>query len=202
MRMEPMLIRQSINPLMVEPVYVTPAGLAKAEAELRHLQDKIRKLLVSIADERAFPDPLAPGDVHSAIRHDLLTIEAQIAARVAFLGRAQVIPASRRGRTVGIASAVTVADRATGQLSTYMLVGPLNSDPAAGRISYLSPVGQALVGRRVGDAVDVRVPAGVVRLRITQVHADADRGDEPAVRSRKLRRPVNARSRGKLRRAS
>ncbi|HEY7131644.1 MAG TPA: GreA/GreB family elongation factor, partial [Candidatus Limnocylindrales bacterium] len=67
-----------------------------------------------------------------------------------------------------IGSSVTVED-ADGDRSTFAIVGSTEADPAAGRISNVSPVGRALLGSRVGDDVAVAAPRGEVRYRVIEI---------------------------------
>ena len=60
-------------------------------------------------------------------------------------------------------------DLDTGVFVEYRIVGAGEADPAAGRISYASPVGSALLGRRVGEVVEVAVPSGVLRLEVLEI---------------------------------
>jgi transcription elongation factor GreA len=124
------------------------------------------------------------------------TLQAELAATVAhlaaleeFIADAQVVDGLQAPSTVTIGSAVTVEDVAIGAASTYTIVSPLDSDPDTGRISCLSPIGAALVGRQPAEEIDVNVPAGRLRLRIVSV------GDVriPARRSAGARRPARAR---------
>jgi len=81
---------------------------------------------------------------------------------------------------VALESAVVVHDVDSGAHEYYMLVAPLDADVAEGRISVLAPLGTALIGYRVGDIVDWRVPRGIRRLRIDAVQQAA----RPRVRRR------------------
>ena len=61
---------------------------------------------------------------------------------------------------VGIGSRVTVAEEGEDDVETFVIVGAVESDPALGRVSYESPIGQALIDRKVGDRVTVKAPVG------------------------------------------
>jgi|GEM_PF-5084790 len=179
-----------------KPVYVTRKGLKAAQEQLHRLKARLRELAGLVAAEQASWDPLEGGDRLSAVRQDLSTTEARIATLEALLADAQVIPASRSTTTAAIGSSVTVADRATGEVNAYTLVVPLDSDPEAGCISYLSPVGQGLLGKHVGEEAAIEVPAGLIKLRVTAVSPVAagapgesprGKGSEGRPRSRRTR---------------
>ncbi len=97
----------------------------------------------------------------------------EIDRRVRFLTKrlesAEVVrPEDLGGDVVRFGAEVVVADE-QGQKKTYRLVGPDESDPASGKLSYQSPLGQALLKRRVGDVVIVRRPAGEIEMEIVSL---------------------------------
>jgi transcription elongation factor GreA len=57
----------------------------------------------------------------------------------------------------------------TGKTQTYKIVGPKESDPTKGRISHVSPLGKAIIGKKQGDTVEVTVPSGKIHYRIEKV---------------------------------
>src|SRR5205085_10295397 len=84
------------------------------------------------------------------------------------IGRAQIIK-DTHSSIVGPGSTIEVTDHEGGGTETYHLVGAVESDPSAGRISVDSPVGRALVGKKKGDEVTISVPAGSLTLTIKSV---------------------------------
>jgi len=82
--------------------------------------------------------------------------------------RAQVIEGGQ-GDRVRFGTVVTVRNRDGNSVSEYALVGPEELEPESGRISPASPIGRALMGRRVGDTVALRVPRGDLRLEILAI---------------------------------
>ena len=71
---------------------------------------------------------------------------------------------------VGLGSTVTLLDVETGEQLVYSIVGSAEADPSNSRISNESPVGKALLGRKVGDEIEVNVPVGVLRYRIEAIN--------------------------------
>ncbi len=69
----------------------------------------------------------------------------------------------------GIGDNVVLSDLSSGEELRYMIVNPRETDPLKGKISSASPIGKAVVGRREGDIIDVTVPAGKVRYKVTRV---------------------------------
>ncbi len=94
-------------------------------------------------------------------------LEGRIAELEDTLARATIIDeeAARASDTIQLGSTV-VLENGDGQEHTYQIVGTVEADPAAGKISRESPVGAALLGKRAGDTVEVHAPAGIQRLRI------------------------------------
>ena len=78
-------------------------------------------------------------------------------------------PAQARPEVVVLGSTVEVVDLATNETVVYTIVGPVEVDLAKGRISHLSPVGSALLGRAPGETLRINVPAGTLQLRVTQI---------------------------------
>jgi transcription elongation factor GreA len=98
-------------------------------------------------------------------------VEGRIAAIEDLLGHATVIDeeAARRSTVVQLGSVVVVEQNGGNTEHRYQIVGTAESDPAGGKLSCKSPVGAALLGHRVGDEVEVQVPAGVQRYRIKRL---------------------------------
>jgi transcription elongation factor GreA len=109
--------------------------------------------------------------------YDLLEEQGQLERRIAILegqlaAAEIVVPADDGAASIG--SVVRVRDRQTGDLAEYELVGPIESDIAAGRVSVEAPVGRALVRQGVGAVVDVETPRGTLGLKVLSVrHARA-----------------------------
>ena len=80
-----------------------------------------------------------------------------------------VDPSTLTGEKVVFGATVTVEDGASGKVSTWMIVGEDEIDVPAGRISYRSPIGRALLGKAVGDTVTVQRPAGELELEVTKI---------------------------------
>ena len=97
-------------------------------------------------------------------------MEGRIMELETTLSNAQVIREDELNNDmVNVGSTVTVFNETRGKQQTYSLVGSSEADPFKGKISQDSPIGAALVGRRVGESVQVTVPAGVHTLRIESI---------------------------------
>jgi len=111
-------------------------------------------------------NPAENGELMDALAEQTM-LERRIAAVESRLASARVVPASADG-SAGIGSSVRLRT-STGQIVEHELVGASEADASAGRISIESPVGQALLGRRAGDSVEVEAPTRVRRLELLSV---------------------------------
>ncbi len=123
----------------------------------------------AIAEARDKGDLSENFEYHAAKRE-----QGRILGRIRFkrrvLENARVLDRSRlQNDVVGLLSRVKITNLGNNMTTTYLVVSPHETNLREGKISVKSPIGQALVGRKVGDVVDVRVPAGVVRLRIESI---------------------------------
>ena len=147
-------------------VHLTPEGRARLEEELRELVDVRRPQVVHrVATARAEGD-LSENFAYHDARQELGVLDGRVQTITAMLRNVQVVEASS-GDIVGLGSTVTVRDD-FGE-STYLIVGPVEADVAGGRISMVSPLGSALMGRSAGDEVSFDSPGGKRSARIVAV---------------------------------
>jgi transcription elongation factor GreA len=104
---------------------------------------------------------------YAAAREEQSFLEGRIQAIEAQLRAAVIIETPAAGSRAGLGSTVTI--EAHGEEATYVLVGTTEADPAKGRISVSSPVGQALLGHGPGDEVLVKTPRGEAHYRVVSV---------------------------------
>jgi transcription elongation factor GreA len=150
-------------------VYVTAEGLKQLEEELAYLTTVKREEL-SIKLETA----IAQGDLkENADYHDAKEEQGFVEARVRdiedTLRRAQIIEENGPSDVVYIGSTVTVCEEGYDDEETFNIVGAAEADPAEGRISNESPMGQALLGARAGQVVRVETPGGAVAFKIVSI---------------------------------
>ena len=103
---------------------------------------------------------------------ELLDEQGQLEQRIAKLASelaAAEVARPPRGGSAGIGSVVRIRDVDTGEAFEYELVGPLEADPASGRVSMAAPIGRALLGQRRGARLDVATPRGTVALEVVGV---------------------------------
>jgi transcription elongation factor GreA len=148
--------------------YLTPEGLQKIKDELEHLRTVKRR---EIADRLAFA--IQQGDIsenadYEVAKQEQAFNEGRVADLEAILRHARVIREVKTTDEVGIGNRVTVAEDGFPP-ETYTIVGPAEAQPENGRISYESPVGAALLGKRLGDVAQIKTPAGVLELTVTAI---------------------------------
>jgi len=154
---------------MAQPTYLTTEGLVNLTAELEELRSVRRQAVaerISKAKELGGTVDNAEYDdaknEQSFIEGRLLTLENLIANAVLISDN------SEPSDVVLIGSKVTVINQ-TGKKQEYMIIGSAEADPAQGKISNVSPIGKALLGKRVGDVTEVSVPAGKIKLEVSKI---------------------------------
>ena len=147
-------------------VHLTAEGQTRLEEELRDLVDNRRPVIVRrVATAREEGD-LSENFAYHDARRELGLLDGRVQTIEAMLRHAEVMETTV-GDVVGLGSTVTVRDE-FGE-STYVIVGPVEADVAAGRISMVSPLGAALMGRTVADEVSFSSPGGLRRAVIESV---------------------------------
>jgi transcription elongation factor GreA len=147
-------------------VHLTATGRANLEEELRDLVDNRRATIVKrVATAREEGD-LSENFAYHDARRELGLLDGRVQTIRNMLLHAQVMEATV-GEVVGLGSTVTVRDEFGD--STYVIVGPVEADVAGGRISMVSPLGAALMGRTVGDEVSFSSPGGNRSATVTSV---------------------------------
>ncbi|MBT5571517.1 MAG: transcription elongation factor GreA [Alphaproteobacteria bacterium] len=149
---------------------MTTEGHQVLQEELRNLKSVERPNIVkAIAAAREHGDLSENAEYHAA-RERQSFIEGRIGELEDAIKRAEVIDTSKlKGKTVRFGATVKVADEETDEEITYQLVGELEADIQQRKISIGSPLGRALIGREVGDSVEVTTPNGVRYFEVMNV---------------------------------
>jgi transcription elongation factor GreA len=149
---------------------MTGAGFAQATEMLEHLKTTGRR---EIADRMRHAITTETNAAENAefldAREDQALLERKIAQLEQRLATAEVAEPNGANGVIDLGERVRLHDLETGERLEYELVGSLESDPAAGRISAASPIGRALLGRRKGEVVVAEVPRGTVHLKILEI---------------------------------
>lgn len=147
--------------------YVTKDGLAKLKAELKQLKTVKRKEIAGRIQEAKELGDLSENAEYAEAKTEQAFIEGRIIELENTLKNASVISEEASGEVVQIGS--TVMLKAGDTDKQYTIVGSNEADPSKGLISNESPLGQAFLGKKVGDIVEVKVPKGVVKYKVIKV---------------------------------
>jgi transcription elongation factor GreA len=149
---------------------ITAAGHAALEAEFRRLQRVERPRIVqAISDARSHGDLSENAEYHSAKEAQSIN-EGRIAELEDLLQRAEVIDVSKlSGTTIKFGATVTLIDEDTETEKVFQIVGETEAEVRAGKVSITSPTARALIGKKVGDSVEVNTPGGGKSYEILKV---------------------------------
>jgi transcription elongation factor GreA len=152
----------------VEKVPMLAEGYEKLTAQLSALKAERPLIVDAIEEARAHGDLSENAEYHAA-KERQGQVEATIGDLEDKLSRAQVIdPTTLSGDRIVFGATVTLADEDDNPVK-YQIVGQAEADAKAGKISYNSPLGRALIGRRVDDEVEVTVPSGDKYYLVTKI---------------------------------
>ncbi|ABC23684.1 transcription elongation factor GreA [Rhodospirillum rubrum] len=154
----------------MEKIPMTPDGLARLEAELKSLKSVDRPAVIRAISEARDHGDLSENAEYHAARERQSFIEGRIKELEDVTSRAEVIDISKlSGDTVRFGATVSVLDEDSEEQTTYQIVGAHEADLKAGRISVASPIGKALIGKKVGDSIEVKAPGGSKFYEVTMV---------------------------------
>ncbi len=154
----------------MEKVPMTESGYAALEAELKRLTSQERpRIIQAISDARTHGDLSENAEYHAAKEQQSLN-EGRIAEIEDKISRAEVIDVSKlSGDTVMFGAQVKLFDEDTDEEKVYRIVGDVEADVKEGRVSISSPIARALIGKSVGDTVEVTAPGGARNYEILDI---------------------------------
>lgn len=153
---------------MKKAYQLTPAGKLDLENELNELKARRSEIAQKIADARDYGD-LSENAEYSAARDEQGQVESRIAEIEEILLNASLIKGSSgKAGKVGLGVTVDLESGAKKKVS-YTIVGSVEADPLEGRISDESPIGQALMGKKVGESVSIKTPSGAASYTIVSI---------------------------------
>jgi transcription elongation factor GreA len=143
----------------IEKLPMLAEGYERITAELKALREERPRIVDAIEEARAHGDLSENAEYHAA-KERQGQVEASIGDLEDRVSRAQIIdPATLTGDRIIFGATVTLLDDDDKPVK-YQIVGPYEADAKIGRISYASPLGRSLITRKVGDEIEVTVPAG------------------------------------------
>jgi transcription elongation factor GreA len=151
-------------------VILTYEGLEKLEKELEYLKSKKRREIAErIKQALSFGD-ISENSEYDQAKNEQAYIEGRIAQIEAMLKNAKVIDEDDiNTEIVSLGCKVKVYDMDLDEEVEYLIVGSTEADPGQYKISNESPVGRALIGKEIGDEIEVSVPAGTISLKILNI---------------------------------
>ena len=155
---------------VTEMIPMSKAGYDKIKAEIDRLEnEEMPKVLERLAAARAEGDLKENAEYHGA-RESQGMLQAKINQLRGKLASATIVDTSKIDRsTVAFGATVVVKDLEFDDDETYTLVGAGEEDYDVGKINVASPVGQALIGKKVGDKVEVEIPKGTLEYEILKI---------------------------------
>ena len=153
---------------MAEEVILTKEGKEELEKRLEYLKVvKRAEITERIKTAREFGD-LSENAEYDAAKNEQAMIEGEILEIENKLKYADIIEVVKKD-TVSLGSKVVFVDVNTGEEYSYEIVGTTEADVELGRISNESPIGNALLGRKVGDVINVKVPSGIITIKVVEI---------------------------------
>lgn len=151
-------------------VPMTANGFDTLKEELRWRQQEERpRIIEAIAEARSHGDLSENAEYHAAKEAQSLN-EGRVGELEDFIARAEVIDLSKlSGDKIKFGATVVLVDEDTEQKKTYQIVGDTEADVKSGRISISSPIARALIGKGVGDTIEVNAPGGARGYEIVKV---------------------------------
>jgi transcription elongation factor GreA len=148
-------------------IMLTPEGLNKLEEELKNLKIvKRREVADRIKQAIEFGD-ISENSEYEDAKNEQAFIEGRILTLEKMLRNVKVIEHKENDSSeVHLGATITLQDLECGEELVYTLVGSAEADPLNNKISNESPVGQAIIGKKIGDVVEVDVPAGKMKYKI------------------------------------
>jgi transcription elongation factor GreA len=150
-------------------LYLTPDGAKRLKTELEDLRGPRREALARRLRHAVQQGDLSENADYIAAKEEQAFLEGRILELETLLREAVIVENGAAGEEVGIGSTVVVSVDG-GEDETFQVVGVAEARPREGRISHESPIGMALMGRRVGETVRASTPGGELTLRIVEIH--------------------------------
>lgn len=149
--------------------FLTPEGLAKLEEELEHLRTVRRQEVAEKIQRAKESRSTVSSPEYEEAKNEQGFIEGRILEIERIINDAIIIhPEAAPSDLVQLGSKVTVHHQ-DGSEEYYTIVGSAEANPGEGKISNMSPLGKALLGKRVGDEVEVAAPAGTLKVTIAEI---------------------------------
>ena len=148
---------------------ITPQGYASLERELKQLRSVDRPAVIkAISEAREHGDLSENAEYHSS-REKQSFIEGRIKELESILSRADIIDPSKLSGAIKFGATVTLVDEDTEEETTWQIVGEHEADVETGLLNIKSPIARALIGKEVGDLVEVDTPGGMRSYEVVEI---------------------------------
>ena len=150
--------------------YMTEDGYNKLKEEIAHLESVERPKISQQIGEARDKGDLSENAEYDAAKEAQGMLEAKISQLKTVMATARLIDETAIGiETVNIMNRVTMKNLKTDKLMTYTLVSETEADFRQGKIAVNTPIGQGLMGKKVGDVVDITIPSGILSVEIIEI---------------------------------
>lgn len=153
---------------IMEEIFLTPEGAKKLQQELEHLTGVKRVELAARLRDAIKMGDLSENADYIAAKEEQAFLEGKIMEIQETLRRAVVVAQATSNETASIGKRVTVAEDGADP-ETFILVGAKEADPREGKISHESPIGKALMGKRVGEIAHAETPGGTIVFKLLKI---------------------------------
>jgi transcription elongation factor GreA len=151
-------------------VYLTEEGLEKVKEELEYFRTEKRQQVAQRLKEAIAQGDLSENSEYDAAKEEQAFVESRIITLENMIRNAKIIDAANQDKNVvNVGSKVTIEEQPDGDRETYTIVGSAESDPASFKISNESPIGKELIGKKVGEIVNVSTPSGTIQFKIIEI---------------------------------
>lgn len=151
----------------MKKIQLTKEGFEKLQRELRELRDKKRPAAVERLQKARAMGDLSENSEYTAAKEDLALVEGRTQELEAILKDVEVT--ENHTQHDGIEIGDTIVVEHNGQQEEYSIVGEFEADPMNKKLSHTSPIGKALLGKTVGETVEVTIPAGKTTYTIIDI---------------------------------
>lgn len=155
--------------MVAKPVYLTPEGKKKLEEELHYLMTERREEVAEAIKQAKEEGDLSENSAYDEAKNAQAFLEGRIQTLEAQLRAAVIIEESANKNVVALGRTVTILEEGEDEPETYKIVGSAEADALNGHISNESPLGSALMGKKVGAKVTVKAPAGNITFKIKKI---------------------------------
>ena len=159
----------------MDRVYLSHEGLAQLKGELKRLVEVVRpEVTKSLSIAREHGD-LSENAEYDAAKEKLADVDRRIGELQNKLSKVEIVDTNEMNSDeIRIHSRTRLLNKNNNKKIIYTLVDPLQSDPARGWISVQSPIGKGLLGRKVGEIAEIKVPSGTLKLEILSIERETD----------------------------